>query len=210
MEEPQTNDLSEGDASVMILRNEDNSMNTPVTILQGESSSEVTMDRPQTTKPNDPSDSGCESTTKAEGEDPLRLFVTLLTVKVLTKCQAVQNCSQEKWINHTKRLVNQTMEGIAITEGFCPDVKHLKKVCKAVMKDLEKKFCGRRLLESVILLEDPAIDTVIVHSLQAHIKNLSAELAKKASPESIWKTIFQVTACIAGLIGSLFLLLLIP
>ncbi|GLD66050.1 uncharacterized protein AKAME5_001748000 [Lates japonicus] len=45
-----------------------------------------------------PPASGCEDTTKTDSEDQLRLFATLLTARVLTKCQALKNCSQEEWV----------------------------------------------------------------------------------------------------------------
>lgn len=33
-----------------------------------------------------------------------------------------------------------------------------------------KKFCGKRLLESAIILQDLVVDAAIVQSLQAHVK----------------------------------------
>lgn len=79
-----------------------------------------------------------------------------------------------------KILVSQTMEGLAVTEGFCLDIKDFKKVCKAVLKDLEKNYGSKQLLEAVIVTEDPVVDTTIAQCLQAEIKDLSAQLAKKA------------------------------
>ncbi|GAA6233901.1 uncharacterized protein LOC124060169 [Lates japonicus] len=130
-------------------------------------------------------------------------------MRVLTKCQALKNRSQEEWVPHTKRLVNQTTEGLRISEGFCPHTKSIKKICEAVLKDLRKKFCGRRLLESMILLQDPVVETVIVQLLQVHIKQHSAQLAKKAASQSIWKDILQVTTFSAGLLAALILLAII-
>lgn len=181
------------------------------TILEKEKNSEGPMDQPQTSlESGDPSASGCESTTEAESENQLRLFVTLLTVRVLTKCHALQNRSHEELVAHTKRLLNQTMEGLAITEGFCPDMKSTKKVCKAVLKDLDKKFCRRHLLESLILLQDPVVDAAIIESMQAHVKELSARLAEKATSHSFWKDLLQVVAFTAGLLAIFFLMALIP
>lgn len=173
--------------------------------MDKEKNFEVTMDQPQTTESADPP-AGCESTTEAESENQLRLFVTLLTLRVLNKCHALQNRSNEEWVTHTKRLVNQTMEGLTITEGFCPDLKATKKVCKDVVRDLQKKFCGRRLLESAIALQDPVVDTAVVQSLQARIKERSARLAEKASSQSIWKDMLQVAVFAGGILASLFLI----
>ncbi|GLD71795.1 uncharacterized protein AKAME5_002311900 [Lates japonicus] len=158
----------------------------------------------------EPPASGCEATTKKDSGDQLRLCTTLLTVRVLTKCQALKTCSHEEWVPHTKHLVSQTVEGLTIPEGFCPDAKHTKKICKAVLRDLRKQFGGRRMLESVILLQDPVVDTVIVKSMQVHIRQQSARLAKKATSQSLWKDILQVSAFSAGLLAALILLAFIP
>ncbi|GLD60816.1 uncharacterized protein AKAME5_001268300 [Lates japonicus] len=170
-----------------------------------ENNSNVKDQTPRAESANRPA-SGCEATSKTESKDQLRLFATLLMVRVLTQCQALKNRSQEEWVPHTKRLVNQTMEGLTISEGFCPHTKSIKKICKAALKDLRKKFCGRRILESVILLQDPGVDTIIVQSLQVHIKQHSARLAKKAASQSIWKDIRQVTVFSASLLAALVLL----
>ncbi|KAI3376172.1 hypothetical protein L3Q82_016695 [Scortum barcoo] len=137
--------------------------------------------------------SGCESTAE-DSENQLRLFVALLTVRVLTKYHALQNRRQEEWVAHTKRLVNQTIEGLAEIQGFCPDVKNTKKVCKAVVKDLQKKLCTRRLLESVSVLQNPAVDAIIVQSLQAHVKQLAARRTDKDTSRSTWRDVLQVVA----------------
>ncbi|TKS69217.1 hypothetical protein D9C73_003281 [Collichthys lucidus] len=126
-------------------------------------------------KDNDSSVSRCEPTTESESEEQLRMFVTLLTVRVLEKCNTLKSCNQEMVVAHIKR---------PITEGFCPDIKDVKKVTKAVMKDLQKMFGSKRLLETVTSLEDPVVDTAIVQRLQANIKNVSAQHAKNATSHS--------------------------
>ncbi|KAK5848259.1 hypothetical protein PBY51_005888 [Eleginops maclovinus] len=143
----------------------------------------------------------------AESEKQLRLFVTLLTVKVMSKCHALKNRSQEDWTTHTKRLVNKTMEGLAITKGFCPDVRSTKEVCKDVLKDLQKKFCSKRQLESLILSQQPAVEAAIVQCMQANIKKLSTQLATKDS--SSWKEDLLKVLFIAGLLVAFALIVLI-
>ena len=220
MEEPQTNIVSEvtpvtpfKEESTPVTTFEEES--TPVTIFEGESTSvttfeeESTMDQQQTTMESADPSASCESETEADSENQLRVFVTLLTVRVLTKCHALQNRSQEEWVTHTKRLVNQTMVGLTLSEDFCPDNKTTKKVCKAVIKDLTKKFCGRRVLESLILIENPAVDTAIIESLQAHIKELSARQATKATSRPLWKDILQSVGIIVGSLVTIALMLII-
>lgn len=99
------------------------------------------------TEPEDPSVPGRESTTEAESEKQLRMFVTMPTVRVLYKYETLKSRSQEKWAAHVKRVVNQTMEGLTVSEGFCPDVKE------------EKKYGSKQLLEAVIVIEDLVVDT---------------------------------------------------
>lgn len=110
--------------------------------------------------------------------------MALLTVKVLTKCRALQSQTKEDWIPHANRLIDQTMQGLSVNADFCPDAKSTTKLCRAVIKDLQTEFSGRRLLESVVLLQDPVVDRAIVRSLQIHIRDCSARLERNADSES--------------------------
>lgn len=76
---------------------------TPVTTLNKDIISEDTMDQCQIcTGSADLPASGLKSTTEAvKSKNQLRVFVMVLTVKVLTKCHALKNHSQEKWVAHT-------------------------------------------------------------------------------------------------------------
>ena len=157
----------------------------PETMLEKEHNSTLAVDQPE--NPDPPA-----STTKARSEDPLRLLVTILTVRVLNKCHAFQNRSQDECVAHTKRLAHQTMEGLTITDGFCPDMKSTKKLCKSVVKDLQKEFCSKRSLESLVILQDPVVDKVIIRSLQAHIREFSARLAMKAATFYTWRDVVKL------------------
>lgn len=106
-------------------------------------------------------------------EEQLQLFVTLLTVQVLKKCHAFKDRSRETWVPHTNRLINQTMEGLCVPEGFCPKLKHLRKVSNGVVWDLKKQLCGRQIMECLIILQDPAVDTTIARTMQTRIMMLS-------------------------------------
>ncbi|KAK9519596.1 hypothetical protein VZT92_022315 [Zoarces viviparus] len=70
-----------------------------------------------------PTESEYPRTTEAKQHNKLRLFVTVVTARLMMKWDAIQNRSQEECLSHIKRLVNQTMEGLAITEGICPDYR---------------------------------------------------------------------------------------
>ncbi|KAG7999481.1 hypothetical protein GBF38_000486 [Nibea albiflora] len=173
-------------------------------------SADVTEPLRANTESVDPSASGCEPTTKSESEKQLRMFVTLLTARVMNKCNSLKNRSQEIVVAHMKSLINQTMEGLTVPEGFCTDIKGVKKVSKAVMKDLLKKFCSKGVLETVISLEDPVVDKAIVQCLQAHTRSYSAKLAKNATPRSWWKDALHMFAFTAGLLVVIALIAFIP
>lgn len=104
--------------------------------------------------------------------DPLRMFVTVLVLKVLMACGVVRKCPQEAWIDQTTRLTNQIMEGLEGIEGSVPKIKKTQSLCRAVVKDLEKKFSGRLVLHSSILLQDPEVEPAIIESIDTHIKEL--------------------------------------
>ncbi|CAK6972680.1 uncharacterized protein LOC124060169 [Scomber scombrus] len=132
----------------------------------------------------DPHPPAFATTIKADGQDPLRILVALLTVKVLTKCRALQSQNKADWVPHANRLIDQTMQGLSVNEDFCPDAKSTTELCRAVIKDLQTEFSGRRLMESVVLLQDPVVDRAIVRSLQTHIRDCSARLEKNQMDSS--------------------------
>lgn len=191
------------------------SEDTTETIQEKTNNSEVPVDQEQTTpQPGDPSAaSHCESTSTTQSEHQLRLFTTLLMVRLLTKCHTVPHGEQEEWIAHTQRLINQTLERLTETEpdGIFPHTKSTKKVYKAVMRDLIKMFGGRDVLESAMLLQDPVIDSAIVQTVQTHIRKFLARLAKKETSKStLWQDVLQVMASTVGVLGAIVLMILIP
>lgn len=74
----------------------------------------------------------------------------------------------------TKRLVDQTLEVLRVTEGSSLD---MNKVCKALIKHLAKKFCGRCLLEVCHIITGSSCG-------QNHhqVKEFSARISKENSP----------------------------
>lgn len=133
--------------------------------------------------------SGRETASEAANdENPLRLFVALLTVKLLKECNVPRSRSRETWLVYSKRLTDQTMGGLTLTEGFCPGKKHVGPICQAVLKDLQKTFWSKQQLDALILLGHPAVDGVVVQCLQAHIRGMSEQLAKEArNPHCFWR-----------------------
>lgn len=132
-----------------------------------------------------PPASGCKCEAK-DGHE-LRLFVSLLTVRVLTKCNALENHSKEVWLSHTKKLRDKTMEGIVVSKVFiCPDLEAIKKISKEVVKELGETVRGRVDWEALIVSDDPAADTTFVRVLQDHISQFYGMPVKKP-PKPRWK-----------------------
>lgn len=122
-----------------------------------------------------PSSSFSSTTESAESANQLRVFVTALTIEVLTKCNALENHDWETWVAQTNRLINQTMERLSDTNGSSLNIEKTSTVCRAVLRDLQKQFCSRQWLEASILLQDPIVEAAIVQSLTIHIKKMCAK-----------------------------------
>ncbi|KAG7244373.1 hypothetical protein INR49_002812, partial [Caranx melampygus] len=115
----------------------------------------------------------------SSSEDQLRAFVTLLMVKILTERHVLEGQSQENRIIYIKHLVNLTIEGLSNTEGVSLKMKYINKICEAVVSDLKKKFCGRRLMDTQIFSQDADFNAAIAQSVQTHTKDLLTRLAKR-------------------------------
>ncbi|CAK6984127.1 uncharacterized protein LOC124060169 [Scomber scombrus] len=131
-----------------------------------------------------------------ENETPLQSFVTLLTVRVMTKFHPVQSQNEERFVKHTKKVVNQTLEGLNIPEDFCPDIKYSDKICKAVTRDL-KKYSGKETLRTLIILDSSSVDKALVKALQTHITEVFDELSKKEDSSS-WRNCILHVASVIG------------
>lgn len=155
------------------------------------------------------SSSVTEIASEAENdESPLRLFVTLLTEKLLKECNVHHSCCSHTWFSYTRRLTDLTMGGLTLTEGFCPSKKNVGPICQAVLKDLQKTFWSKQQLDALILLGHPAVDGVVVQCLQAHIRSMSAQLAKEArNPHCFWRY-GPPLAVFAMVVGILWLLVI--
>lgn len=150
----------------------------------------------------------CSPSSEAEStSSQLRLFIALVALNVMKKCKAIQSQPQDVLVAHAKRLVDQTMEGLLVPEGYSPEHKSIKNVCKAVMKDLQKNVCSKGMLVSMILLQDPAVDAAIIKSVQAHITNRDVQIAKKTklSLNSARRVFDSVVESLSFRVSSLFL-----
>lgn len=129
------------------------------------------------------SQQGCSLSSGLPWDDhPLLLSVVLLTMKLLKDCNALQKRSQEAWVAQGHRIINKTMAGVTQSEGLSPDDKDFRKVRHSVVATLEKRFGSKRMLDSVILLEHPEMEAVIVECLQSHVEDESAWLAGGGRP----------------------------
>lgn len=182
------------------------STDTSQGVIQVKENSESTLDGQPVQEPADPfPPSGAPM--GAESQDQLRLFVSVLMVKLLSKCHANKSRSEEEYITHIKRLVSQTLEGLHVAENSCPHLRTTKQVCKKILKELEKKFGGRRNLESLIIHQDQAVDEAIVQCFRAHITNPAAN---ERSNRCWWKDVLKGVGFTLILLVGFVLIALIP
>lgn len=146
--------------------------------------------------------SGVGVSVSIDANNPLQLFVTLVTVRLFKDCNAIKGRTRDQWVAHSKRLIEQTMVGLVLTDGFCPENKNVRYMSKSVMKKLQKEFCTKQQLDALVMMEHPSVDAVIVHCMQTHIRELSANLAKGVGTgrRNCWKWLLAALA-VLGAIG---------
>lgn len=156
-----------------------------------------------------PAPTTLESVPEAQDKNQLSLFVTMLTMKVLCKCNILQNLSQDDWIPQLKRLVNQTMEQLDDYKDFCPDFKYNKKIRKAVLRHLKKKYKDKNY-ESLILQQDPTVEAAIVKAITAHIIDLSTKQKNTFFSRWDWIDVLHTVALGAAIVAAIVLMILLP
>lgn len=137
----------------------------------------------------------------------LQLFVAQVAARLLRECDAPCDRSREAW------LTERTMGGLVdLPDNFCPPRKSAGTTCQAVRMDLQRTFWSKRQLDTLVLMEHPAVDNVIVQCLQAHIRSMSAaQLAKEAKnarrPPCFWRCAPPMLV-FAAVVGILWLLVI--
>ncbi|XP_071362424.1 uncharacterized protein [Trachinotus anak] len=204
-------DSSSSSCEASVETNRDTEVTAESKILEEEndSISTIDLDPPEkNTGSGDSSTSGCEDA--AEEAEETRVFVALLTARVLSKCPVVNLWTQESLVAYTQQLVDQTLQGLTLSGAFCPNEKDIKKMCKAVIDALKTKYGNMRKLETAIFSEHPSVDAAIVVCLRAHIKEHSARAAHKKKKSGGWRQHIWPLLHVAGICalwGILFLIL---
>lgn len=135
-----------------------------------------------------------------DSNNPLQLFVTLATVRLFKDCNAIKGRTRDQWVAHSKRLIDQTMIGLVLTDGFCPENKNVRPTSKSVVKQLQKEFCTKQQLDALVMMEHPSVDAVIVQCMQTHIRELSADLAKGVGGRrNRWKWVLAALAVLSAI-----------
>lgn len=111
---------------------------------------------------------GCDS--------ELRLLVALVALNVLRRCDTGRSQPRDVLVSHAKRLVALTLGGLLLPNGCVlpgsrgHQHRSVGSMCRAILRDLRRDVCSNRsLLLSMILLQDPAVDTAFVRALHAHL-----------------------------------------
>lgn len=132
------------------------------------------------------------STTSDQSKQHLA-FVCDVTFMVLKDCGAIgpHTDTKQEWEAPVGCLAAQTMNGLRISSKFCPDKKLVKKVSKAVLKDLKKTF-SREQLESVLVMQDPAMEIAIVKSIKSHMIEIAPRHQKRKKYLGMLKSTLKV------------------
>lgn len=143
----------------------------------------------------------------AQNNNTLQLFVAQVAERLLRECNAPCDHNREAW------LTERTIGGLAdLADGFCLPRKSAGTICQAVRKDLQQTFWSKHQLDTLVLMEHPAVDSVIVQCLQAHIRSMSAaQVAKEAKdarrPPCFWRFVPPMLV-FAAVVGTLWLLVI--
>lgn len=145
-----------------------------------------------------------------DADERLHIFVTLVTCRVMDKCNALTHRSPEDWTKQTKHLAEQVMKGVVTAKpDVFLDAESTKKVSSAVVKELREECGGKKQVEYVLRSQDPIAESVVVGALQSHINKFCSSLKKKGTScfkgckntlKKIGQTVVLVLANIIGII----------
>ncbi|KAM9765109.1 uncharacterized protein ACNS7B_022750 [Menidia menidia] len=140
----------------------------------------------------------------------LQLFATLVTVNILSSCDALHR----DWISHAKRLISRVMEGLSLEEDFTPKLKKGRKVSRAVVAELREAFGSRAAVTSMLVQMCPLLDEALSHSIREHIVELARRFpekqAKKRSRQQLWTAVKEVSMFVGAVLLGLVAIMLIP
>ncbi|KAM3621681.1 uncharacterized protein V6R79_014458 [Siganus canaliculatus] len=135
---------------------------------------------PDMTSPPEPD---MTSSPEPEDQQRLRAFVSLLTIRVLSQLGVTKTCSLAQWVGLTCTLSRSVMDGLSVPEGFCPDVKGMKKLCKVITVLVQQQLGDRDKMGAVSVQQNPTVGPCIVEAIWSHIGDLSDQQAREAAGE---------------------------
>ncbi|KAM3616577.1 uncharacterized protein V6R79_020252 [Siganus canaliculatus] len=113
-----------------------------------------------------------------------RAFVSLLTIRALSQLGVTKTCSLAQWVGVTCTVSQSVMDGLSVPEGFCPDAKSIKKLCKAITVQVLQQLGARDKLDAVTVQQNPAVGPCIVVAMRSHIGDLlDQQQAREAGGE---------------------------
>lgn len=129
----------------------------------------------------DRSQPGPETTAK---EEKHRLFACIVLVRVLSKCNALQSCTNDEYATHTKVLLDQIMEGLSFPKSIDMSKNVVKRISRTVLSDLQKVLTAEKL-KNTITTPDPAVDIIIVKVFQFCMNEILEQIARR--PRGFWR-----------------------
>ncbi|KAM3598980.1 uncharacterized protein V6R79_025064 [Siganus canaliculatus] len=119
-----------------------------------------------------------------EDQERFRAFVLLLTSRVLSQLGVTKTRGLAHWVWLSCTLSRSVIDGLSVPEGFCPDAKCMKKLCKAITVQVQQQLGARDKMDAVTVLQNPAMGPSIVEAIRSHIGGLSdQEQAREAGGE---------------------------
>ncbi|KAM3600134.1 uncharacterized protein V6R79_018342 [Siganus canaliculatus] len=128
------------------------------------------------------------STPEPADQQRLQAFVSLLTIKVLAQLGVTKTCSLAEWVVLTSPLSRSVMDGLSVTEGFCPDVKSVKKQCKVITEHVQQQLGTKNKMDAVTVQQNSAVGLLVVEAIRSHIEDLSDQQARERAggPRRWW------------------------
>lgn len=141
----------------------------------------------------------------SDNDNGLQLFATLLTLKLLKDCGALHHRPHHQWLAHSRRLIDSTLEELQPPGRACRPLEadRVGPLSATAARELRRRLGVKGRLDFLVLLQHPAVDAVIVETLQQLVGQEVQRLDRPKSRPScllIGSLALTVAAAIAGIV----------
>lgn len=150
--------------------------NTDFTMWKGMVKKDTQDSSPEITKKHrNSSDSSSVSEATTMAADITRERVSFLINRLLTKCSVLTTWEEEQFVTRKELLVNEILHGITMSESFCPNNEDLKKMCRALIKDMALQSGGTKNFKLLMRTDWIILFKTLVNCVQTHISEYCAK-----------------------------------